>query len=128
MAARQTGVRTVCVHSFLYPTLYHKHNYQHNYNQQPTTNTFITASSTPCNNMNNTEFNKNISSCSTDAASAGPLSPPSATTTTTTVLRPVGHHHFHHIHFRNNLPSLHRPFHSMASNHWKQSPNNITVK
>jgi len=110
MTARQTGGRTFCVLSFLYPTLYQQHNYQHNYNQQPTTNTLSTASSTLCTNTSNIELKKNVSSCSTDVASAGHLSPPSAIATTTTVLRPVGYDHFHHIQLRNNVPSCHLHF------------------
>lgn len=56
MTARQTDGRTFCVLSFLDPTLYHQHNYQHNYNQQHTTNTFSSASFTLCTNMSNIEL------------------------------------------------------------------------
>jgi hypothetical protein len=83
LLGRQAGGHGV--HSFLYPTLYQQHNYQNNHNQQPTTNTFTTASSTLCTNMSNTELKKNVYSYCTDVASAGPLSPPPATTTTSTV-------------------------------------------
>lgn len=127
LLGRQAGGH--CVHSFLYPTLYQQHNYQNNHNQQPTTNTFTTASSTLCTNMSNTELKKMfihilLMLLALDLFHLLLL----LLRRLLYVLQPVGYSYFHHNQLRNNVPSRRRPFHSMTGNYWKQSLNNITAK